>query len=142
MTGRKRNFTRSSVQVEINVSVNGHPLSTGEISDISLGGLYVPCSGSPELGTRCDVVLHIGGRHTGIRAMAIAEVVRTDETGIGIAFRELLGTESLHHLRQLVLLNSGDPEQTEHEFLTHLGIKNPTEAQEMGARTGEFIRGP
>ena len=141
MTGRKRNFTRSSVHVEIDVAVDGRPLSTGDISDISLGGLYVPCPVCPELDTKCDVVLHIGGRHTGIRVLAVGEVVRTDETGIGIAFRELLGTESLHHLRQLVLFNSGNPEQTEQEFLTHIGIKKPAEAQAMGARTGEFFRG-
>ena len=140
MTGRRRSFTRSTVNVEIDVIVDGRRLSTGEVSDISLGGFYVPCSDYPATGTECDVILHIGGRVTGIRVQALGQVVRTDDAGVGIAFRELKGASSLHHLRQLVLLNSGDPEQTENEFLTHIGIKDLADVQALGARSGEFIR--
>ena len=135
MTDKKRSFTRSSVHVDVDVHVDGRRLSTGEISDISLGGMYVPCSEQPDVGTQCDVALHVGGRETGVRIRALGTVARAADGGLGVAFEEIRGTDSLHHLRQLVLLNSQSPDQTEHEFTTHLGIKDPPEASKSQSET-------
>lgn len=125
----KRDFTRSQVDVEALITFEGRGLLTNRIASISLNGMYLSCQTPPQHGTSCDIVLYVGGRN-GARIEALGTVARTDDQGVGIAFQQIHGTESLHHLRQLVLLNSSNPSTTEHEYDEHVGLKRPPEPNE------------
>ena len=128
MHDKNRSFTRSNVAVEALIKFEGWGFVTDDISSISLNGMFLPCTNPPPaIGAQCQIVLCVGGRATGTRIKAVGAVARADERGVGIAFRQIMGTESLHHLRQLVLLNSPDPALTEHEFDFHVGLKRPPE---------------
>lgn len=130
MHDQNRSFTRSNVAVEALIRFEGWALLTDHISSISLNGIFLPCNKPPAVGAQCQIVLYVGGRATGTEIKAVGAVARADERGVGIAFRQITGTESLHHLRQLVLLNSPDPALTEHEFDFHVGLKRPPEPDE------------
>ena len=75
------------------------------------------------LGAPCQVRLFVGGRASGACIEAAGEIVRVDDAGVEIMFKEINETESYHHLRQLVLLNFGDPDRAGHEFAVHVGLK-------------------
>lgn len=121
----KREFSRAPVSVEIEVTAKGFGLSAQSVRDVSIGGVSLgPCEQSTPLGSRCQVRLFVGGRASGVCIEATGEIVRVDEAGVGIMFTEINGTESYHHLRQLVLLNSGDPDGAGQEFAAHLGLKS------------------
>lgn len=121
----KREFSRAPVSVEIELTADGFRLSAQNVRDVSIGGVCLgPCEQRMPLGARCQVRLFVGGRASGVCIAATGEIVRADGTGVGIGFTEINGTESYHHLRQLVLLNSGDPERAGQEFAAHLGLKS------------------
>lgn len=121
----KREFSRAPVSVEIEVTADEFGLSAQSVRDVSLGGVSLgPCEEHTPLGVLCQVRLFVGGRASGVCIEATGEVVRVDNTGVGISFTEINGTESYHHLRQLVLLNSEDPDRAGQEFAAHLGLKS------------------
>ena len=124
MTTENRSFTRSDVDVEALIKFGDCAFVTDRVSSISLNGMYLPCSEPPAVGARCRIVVYIGGRRSGTQIKATGSVTRIDEHGVGIAFEQVTGSDSLHHLRQLVLLNSPDPHTAEREFETHLGLRS------------------
>ena len=125
--GKQRECTRSSVEAEVDVVVAGRELHGARITNISLKGLFITCASPPPAGARCTVVAHLGGRGMGVQIKAAGTVVRRDDHGIGVEIDEVVGSEGLHHLRQLVLLNSPNPERAEQEFDDHLGLKSTAE---------------
>ncbi len=90
---------------------------------MSLKGLYVRCDNPLPVGTKCQVVVYLGARDSELSARATGEVVRLNDAGMGIVFTELIGTESLEHLRKLVLYNASDTNTVEREFSSHLGLR-------------------
>ena len=50
-------------------------------------------------------------------------MVRHGPGGCAIQFDEIVGLDSLDHLRNLVRFNAADPEQVEREFHEHLGLR-------------------
>ena len=121
----KRGFSRAPVSVEIEVTADGFGLSAQNVRDVSIGGVCLgPCEQHTPLGAPCQVRLFVGGRASGVCIEAAGEVVRVDDAGVGIMFTEINGTQSYHHLRQLVLLNSGDPDRAGQEFAAHVGLKS------------------
>ena len=47
------------------------------------------------------------------------------EGGFAIQFTEIIGLDSLEHLRNIIMFNTHDPHQVEEEFHGHLGLKKP-----------------
>ena len=62
--------------------------------------------------------------HLGVEVSG--EVARKTEGGLAIEFEEI-DVESVEHLHNLVLYNSDNPEEVEHEFAEHMGIKHRDE---------------
>ncbi len=119
----KRDFSRVPINLEVEIAVDGRHISTGGTRDLSLSGIFSACEEGPSPGTSCCVRLYLGERSSGICIEAVGEIARVDDGGIGIAFSEIIGADSFHHLRQLVLLNSQDPDAVQQELDTHVGIK-------------------
>lgn len=125
MRQERREFTRVPVSMELDVTADQQATYSGQTRDISLGGLYCQCPMPATVGAQCHVVLFLGGRDSEVRIATRGRVARVDSAGIGIEFTEVVGIESLEHLRNLVLYNATDPQQVEQEFASHLGIKRP-----------------
>jgi hypothetical protein len=96
------------------------------MESLSLKGGFFRSADPPRNAARVDVLLHLDG--TEIKVHAQGFVVRSGPDGCAVQFTEIIGLDSLEHLRNLILFNSHTPEQVEqveHEFNDHLGLKRP-----------------
>ena len=117
----RREFSRVAVHLRAEISVAGVPVAEGTLEALSLKGGFFRCRTAPPLGAQCDLHLHLEGTDIEVRAMG--HVVRQATDGVAIQFDEIVGVESLEHLRNLILFNARDPAQVEQEFHQHLGLK-------------------
>ncbi len=121
---RRREFTRVQVKLKAELRTGGNVLIKGQLGDVSLNGMYLLCHGAIPCGETCSVMIKLDGGQGMYCIQARGMITRVDETGMAIQFTEILGAESLGHLRNLVLLNSeSQVEQVEQEFHGHVGIK-------------------
>jgi hypothetical protein len=117
----RREFSRVPVHLRAEVTVAGARLPDGTMESLSLKGGFFRCSAPPDEGVRCEVRLHLDG--TEIEVHTQGHVVRQGVDGAAIQFDEIVGVDSLEHLRNLILFNAPDPGQVEQEFHDHLGLK-------------------
>ncbi len=119
----KREFTRVPIKMEAEVSSDDTGLTSGEIKDLSMNGIYLVCDEDLAAGTECQVVLFFGEGQGRLRIEVSGKVVRTDDGGVGVEFSEIVGLESFDHLRNIVLHNAQETDEVEKELKEHLGIK-------------------
>ncbi|HTS87531.1 MAG TPA: PilZ domain-containing protein [Gemmatimonadales bacterium] len=118
---QRREFTRVGVHLPTDILVDGVIRGRGLIENLSLKGGFLRLAGAPEEGQACEVRVHLDG--TEITVRAAGRIVRTGPAGCAIEFAEILGVDSLEHLRNLILFNSHDPSRVEREFTDHLGLR-------------------
>jgi hypothetical protein len=53
---------------------------------------------------------------------ADGKIIRSEPSSLAVEFTRL-DLDSYHHLRQLILNNTDDPEKAEQEFSSHWGIR-------------------
>ncbi len=118
----RREFTRVSTKIEVEVRAGDSPPITGWTQDVSVRGLFFPCDSSLEQGAECQVILRLGESPNQISLEVKAKLVRVTGSGLAIEFIEM-GVEAYEHLRKLVLYNAVDSQKAEQELKDHLGIK-------------------
>lgn len=122
----RRRFTRVSIQIEGELALDDATTISGISRDLSLNGVFLLCDASASVDANCHVTLFLGERTAPLRVEAHGRVVRTDETGVGLTFTDIMGIESFEHLRNLVLYNANTyTEQVEEEFGRYHGIRVP-----------------
>lgn len=110
---RTRHFERVFFGAEVILELNGHCYKE-RLVDISLKGALisieepVPVSGMEE----CRLAIRLS---EDVAMFFKARPVHFEEKGIGVKFVEA-DTETLAHLRRLLELNTGDPEEIEREL--------------------------
>jgi hypothetical protein len=117
----RREFSRVAVKLRTEVTVQGTLHREGTMENLSLKGGFFRTSNGPAEGEPCDIRLHLDGTEVEIRIRG--HVVRSGPAGCAIQFTEIVGIDSLEHLRNLILFNSHDPFQVEQEFHAHLGLR-------------------
>lgn len=117
----RREFSRVPVRLIAEVTANGVLHTGGTIENVSLKGGFLRIANGPAEGAACDVRMHLDGTEVVVHAQGV--VVRMGPAGCALQFNEIVGLDSLEHLRNLILFNSHDPAQVEHEFQAHLGLK-------------------
>ncbi len=117
----RREFSRVPVHLRADVTLDGGVRLEGTMENLSLKGGFLRTTGQAADGTPCDVRLHLEG--TEVEVHAQGKVVRPGPGGVAIQFMEIVGIDSLEHLRNLILFNTHDPDQVEQEFHDHLGLK-------------------
>lgn len=97
-------------------------LLEGQTQDVSLKGVWFATERSLPVGNLVKVclVLSSGDEHYHIETQG--RVVRVDQGGMGIEFTEI-DSESIDHLRSLVMYNAEDADVVHEEFDAHLGIR-------------------
>lgn len=119
----QREFTRVRTTIPLDcILADGRTLS-GTTRDISLNGCYVADVEAPPEDTPCTVVLHLDGRGGMVQVRANGVVIRSRSAGFALHFQELVELDSYEHLRNLVRYNASDPDQADHEFDSHLGLR-------------------
>lgn len=117
----RREFSRVPVHLKAELTANGVVYEGGAMENLSLKGGFFRIADGPAEGSACDVRLHLDG--TEIVVHAQGTIVRTGVAGSAIQFTEIVGLDSLEHLRNLILFNSHNPTQVEQEFHQHLGLR-------------------
>ncbi len=117
-----REFTRSPVCVRTQVRLASGVLLEGQTRDVSLKGILFATERALPKGTvvRVAMVLEIGGQE--LRIETEGAVARVGEGAVAIEFTQI-DSESVEHLRKLVLYNAPDTEQVEKEFAEHVGLR-------------------
>ena len=122
----EREFTRVSTQFCITVAAGEKTLQSGRTQDLSMNGVYVVCDDALPVGAECSISIRLSENEGGPAITATGKAIRTgnDPSGFAMEFTEI-DLESYEHLRQLVMLNSQDPDKVEKELNQHLGLKRP-----------------
>jgi len=117
-----REFTRSPVRVRTQVRLASGVLLEGQARDVSLKGILFATERALPKGTavRVAMVLAIGGQE--LRIETEGAVARVGEGAVAIEFTQI-DSESVEHLRNLVLYNAPDTDQVEKEFAEHVGLR-------------------
>jgi hypothetical protein len=121
----KREFLRVPFVTEAQIIVGDCAIRSTTGIDVSLSGLRLSTAETaPPVGAPCSVKIRLGGREQELVIEAQGAVIRTEPGHVAVRFSEL-DYDSYQHLRQLILLNSEDPERAEEEFSEHWGIRRP-----------------
>jgi len=91
--------------------------------DISLKGIYCYSDVKFSVGTVCDIELHVSDSDKKLVLFLKGIVVRTEEEGMGITFKEM-DLDSFFSLKNILNYNTGDPELIEQEFIQSIKEKN------------------
>ena len=120
----RREFTRVSVHMEVEVAATEVAVINGHLQDVNMSGLFLLCDTLLPIGTPCRVVLRLGSQEDETCIEVSGRIVRTQDEGMAIEFTEILGLDSFGHLRNLVLYNSAAwTDQVEEELQSHVGIR-------------------
>jgi c-di-GMP-binding flagellar brake protein YcgR len=106
---------RATVSIR-SLAEGSEPIISDQTRDLSLKGLYCVSETKLPRGTGCEVELRLSDPGSDIAICATGEVVRSDESGIGISFREM-DIDSFSHLRTLLYHNTGDTDRIDREIL-------------------------
>ena len=124
MTTNHREFTRVTVGIQVELRVEGNVVIAGELENLSLNGLMVRTNARVLPQTPCLVILYLDGGSGGPVIEANGLVMRQEPERLAVQFSEIVGRESMSHLKDLVLYNSGSSaDQVEAEFHDHVGLK-------------------
>src|SRR5262249_7897245 len=116
----RREFSRVPVFIAAEITTGGERYEGGTMENLSLKGGFYRSNRVPADGVKVDVRLYLDGTDIVIATQGI--VVRSGPSGCALQFTEIVGVESLEHLRNLILFNTHDPHQVEREFQEHLGL--------------------
>lgn len=119
----RREFSRVAVHLKAEINASGKVHRDGTLENLSLKGGFLRAADPPGEGASVDILLHLDGTDIAVQARGV--VVRAGPAGCALQFTEIVGLDSLEHLRNLILLNSHNPYQVEREFHDHLGLKRP-----------------
>jgi hypothetical protein len=117
-----REFSRCLVTAKVEVRLDSGVLVEGRSRDVSLNGLWFASERSLPVGNTVKVMLVLNAGGTEHRIEVHGHVVRVDEGGVAVEFTEI-DSDSVDHLRRLVMYNAESAEQVETEFNSHLGIR-------------------
>lgn len=113
-----RYFTRVEVKVDATIKFDDGTTIGATARDISMIGIYVLCAQHKDIGKECDITLYLGATPTDqeITVEAKGVVKRLTEEGMAFEFTHLIGDDSYHYLRQIVLRYAEDPDKAAREL--------------------------
>lgn len=116
MSDERRRFTRVHFHVLAEICYQ-QVLLSGQVSDLSLKGLFVHTDQSIPLGEVVDVKIRMPLTNPPLEFRLRAEAVRVVAEGIGLRIVEA-DVQSFTHLRNIVAMQANDPDQVLDELLT------------------------
>jgi len=121
----KREFIRVPFNTEVEIQTQGRTITSRAPIDISMTGLRLAIEQSvPPAGASCNVKIILAASEPRVVIEAQGTVIRSGTGSLAVTFTEL-DLDSYHHLRQLIMNNTDEPERAEREFISHWGIRRP-----------------
>ncbi len=106
----RRRQHRVGFQTRITLVAGASQIQTeGHSRDLSLSGVYVNTDENLAVNTPCKINIALSGTVEPLELKMEGRVVRTDASGIGVAF-ESMDLDSYTHLKNIVRYNADTPE--------------------------------
>ena len=122
-TDNRREFTRVRVSLLTELRSGESVDIAGTLANVSMNGLFLNCPTHLPIDTPCTLTLSLEGGADAVTIQTEGTVIRNDPEGMALQFTKILGPESLEHLQNLVMYNSGDQiAQVENELSHHVGL--------------------
>ena len=118
MTDEKRRFTRIPFDCRVKLEDSEGKSAEGHLVDVSIKGMQVQIDNYEPLSSPAKFQVVLGEPAPSFTIEGEAEIARASEDGHLGLFLLKIDIDGLTHLRRLVELNTGDPEQTTEE-ITH-----------------------
>lgn len=111
----KRQFSRVPFHITAVIKYQEN-IYEGEVSDLSLKGVFLKTSALIEVGDQFELTIHLAGEEDEEESVHVfAKVARKTAEGLGVLF-ERTDLDSFVHLRNIVGYNSSDPDKIIEEF--------------------------
>ena len=121
----KRGFIRIPFNTEVEIRSEGRSIRSREGIDLSMSGIRLSTGDAiPAAGSPCQVTIILQASEQRLLIETKGIVIRSESGTLAATFVEL-DLDSYHHLQQLILNNTDDPEKAEKEFTAHWGIRQP-----------------
>ena len=117
----RRKFSRVPFSVKGELQWRGNK-THGEVSDLSLQGMFFRTQASCEPGETLEVTLHLAGKSSDLAIHVEGVVVRSARDGVALRF-EHLDLDSFVHLRSILAYNTGDADKIDEEFMRYIKEK-------------------
>ena len=119
----RRGFIRVPFRTEVTVRAGDRTIRSNSEINVSMGGLHM-LSGDelPASGVSCRVSIMLSSFENKLLIEADGKIIRSEPGSLAVEFTQL-DLDSYHHLRQLILNNTDEPEKAEQEFASHRGIR-------------------
>jgi len=119
----RRGFIRVPFNTEVAVEGEGKTIQSREGINVSMSGIRLFTSESiPAPGSPCQVKILLQASESRLPIEARGIVARSEPGILAVQFTEI-DLDGYHHLRQIILNNTDEPEKAEKEFSTHWGIR-------------------
>jgi hypothetical protein len=119
----RRGFIRVPFHTEVEVRAGDRILRSNTEINVSMSGLRMSSADAPPApGVPCRVSIMLSSFESKLLIEADGKIVRSEPSSLAVEFTRL-DLDSYHHLRQLILNNTDDPEKAEQEFSSHWGIR-------------------
>ena len=116
-------FIRVPFHTEVAVRAGDRIMRANTEINVSMGGLHMPSDdvlSAP--GVPCRVSIMLSSFENKLLIEADGKIIRSEPGSLAVEFTQL-DLDSYHHLRQLILNNTDEPEKAEQEFSSHWGIR-------------------
>jgi hypothetical protein len=119
----RREFVRVPFDTTAEIHIDGRVVRATGAIDVSMNSLRIAadCKDFPP-GLPCSAKIFLAASGDGITIEARGAVTRCEGGTLVMRFSEL-DLDSFHHLRQLILYNTEEPEKAEEQFASHWGLK-------------------
>ena len=121
MSEENRRFTRVKFRVPAIITVGSIVFSVKEITNLSIGGLLIPCEQEFDLLTKCIVQIPISGNTDNLCVQVEGEFVWRNAKSAAIKFTSI-SPDSLQLLQNIILYNAEDSDKIEFELKEHQGL--------------------
>lgn len=121
MTKESRRFTRIKFGVPAIITVGNQEFSVQEISNLSIGGVLVPCGQNFKYFTKCIFKIPMGTSTNNLCVEVQGEFIWSNDTEAAIKFTDI-DPDSLMLLQNIIRYNAQDVDEIDAEIAKHQGL--------------------
>jgi hypothetical protein len=119
-----RKYTRLPLELAAEITLSNGKTYQGVTKNICFGGTFfeAPDLPEPKLWENCNLSVFL---HEEVEKVSIdfnCEVIHVQPTGIGLKFNSINGTDAYNHLKNLMVMNSPEPDKLLKELELHPGM--------------------
>ena len=119
----KRKHMRLSITMPCEIEIKNQMRLSGETKNMSFGGVYVELYDEFDFSkdNELDFILNLNGK-SGLAIRFRCRVAHICHAGVGLKFVMIFGLDGYDHFKNIMIMNSDDPNQLLEELKKNPGI--------------------